>query len=90
MKSIHAIYEGKVQGVGFRATVLSLVKGYEVTGWVKNLADGRVEVFASGDENEVEDFLEGISESHLAGHIEKVSIQPGSRELGAKGFRILD
>ena len=47
MKAIHAQYEGKVQGVGFRAEILSRAKGYEVTGWVKNLPDGRVEIFAS-------------------------------------------
>jgi len=40
MISISALFEGKVQGVGFRSSVLSLAKGYEVTGWVKNLPDG--------------------------------------------------
>ena len=90
MKSIHAYYEGKVQGVGFRASILSLAKGYEVTGWVKNLPDGRVEVFLNGEDSEVDDFLLGISESHLAGHIENVSIQSGSPEPGMRGFRIID
>jgi acylphosphatase len=90
MKSIHATYEGKVQGVGFRASLLSLAKGYEVTGWVKNLPDGRVELFITGDGEEIDDFLQGVTESHLAGHIEHVSIQPGSPETGVRGFRIID
>ena len=90
MKSIHAYYEGRVQGVGFRATVLSLAKGYEVTGWVKNLTDNRVELFVTGDEAETDDFLQGISESHLAGHIENISTIPGSPEAGLKGFRIIN
>ena len=38
MLTISALYEGKVQGVGFRASILSLAKGYEVTGWVRNLS----------------------------------------------------
>jgi acylphosphatase len=90
MKSIHAYYKGKVQGVGFRASVLSLAKGYEVTGWVKNLPDNRVELFVTGDEAETDDFLRGISESHLAGHIENISTIPGFPEAGIKGFRIIN
>ena len=89
MKSIHAYYEGKVQGVGFRAEILSLAKGYEVTGWIRNLPDGRVEVFVSGDSSEVDDFLLGIRESPLAGHIENVALLPGSPEVGLRGFRIV-
>jgi acylphosphatase len=62
-------YDGRVQGVGFRWTVKSLASGYDVTGSVRNLADGRVELIASGDSAEVEDFLRAVRESHLAGHI---------------------
>ena len=89
MKSIQAYYEGKVQGVGFRASILSLAKGYEVTGWVKNLPDSRVALFVTGDTDEVEDFLLGIRESHLAGHIENVMVEPATPEAGMKGFRII-
>ncbi len=88
-KSIHAYYDGKVQGVGFRATILSLAKGYEVIGWVKNLPDGRVVLFVTGDDLEIEDFLRVIRESHLAGHIENVTIESANPETGLKGFRIL-
>lgn len=89
MITISALYEGKVQGVGFRASVLSLAKGYEVTGWVKNLPDGRVELLAGGDAPEIEDFLAGIRESHLAGHIDHVSVTPASPDPGLRGFRII-
>lgn len=89
MITISALYEGKVQGVGFRASVLTIAKGYEVTGWVKNHPDGRVEVFATGDAAEVEDFLQGIRESHLAGHIEHENVTPVAAEAGLKGFRII-
>jgi acylphosphatase len=89
MKSIHAYYTGKVQGVGFRASILSLAKGYEVTGWVKNLPDNSVELFVTGEETEVDDFLQAITESHLAGHIEELRMIPGKPETGLKGFRII-
>ena len=90
MITVSALYEGKVQGVGFRASVLSLAKGYEVTGWVRNHPDGRVEIFASGEAPEVEDFLQGIRESHLAGHIDHENVTPASPDPGMRGFRIID
>jgi len=89
MLTINALYEGKVQGVGFRASILSLAKGYEVSGWVRNLTDGRVEVFASGETSEVEDFLLAIRESHLAGHIENESVIPSTPDTRVRGFRII-
>ena len=89
-KHIHALYEGKVQGVGFRASILSLAKGYEVTGGVRNLPDGRVELLLSGDADEVESFLQGIRESHLAGHIDHEEITAASGDIPLRGFRILE
>ena len=61
-------YAGHVQGVGFRAQVLGLARGYDVTGYVQNLADGRVYLHAEGSENEVEAFTDQIAKS-LDAHI---------------------
>lgn len=61
-------YAGNVQGVGFRAQVLGLARGYDVTGYVQNLTDGRVYLHAEGDEGEVEAFTDQIAKS-LDGHI---------------------
>lgn len=61
-------YLGHVQGVGFRAQVLCLARGYDVTGYVQNLTDGRVYLHAEGDEGEVEAFTDQIARS-LDGHI---------------------
>ena len=44
MISLQVFYEGHVQGVGFRFTVRHIAKGFDVTGWVRNLPDGRVEL----------------------------------------------
>lgn len=42
------LYRGRVQGVGFRATTVDAARGLAVTGYVRNLADGRVELVAEG------------------------------------------
>lgn len=73
MKAVQVFYEGRVQGVGFRYSVKQIVRGFNVTGWVRNLADGRVELQASGEPEEVDAFLEGIRQSELGSLIRKES-----------------
>ena len=53
MISLQVFYEGNVQGVGFRWSVRDAAKGFDVTGWVRNLSDGRVELNVTGEEEEV-------------------------------------
>jgi len=67
---MHIYYSGKVQGVGFRYTTKNVATGYEVTGVVRNLSDGRVELIAEGPQDELEAFQQGIRESGL-GHFIK-------------------
>jgi len=63
---MHIFYSGKVQGVGFRYTTKNVATGYEVTGFVRNLPDGRVELVAEGLKEELEAFQQGIRESGLS------------------------
>jgi acylphosphatase len=53
-------YSGKVQGVGFRATTEAIAQDYPVTGWVKNLKDGRVQLLVEGPTDAVDDFLKAV------------------------------
>lgn len=46
----HVFFTGSVQGVGFRYTVCDMARRLDLTGWVKNLADGRVELWVEGEE----------------------------------------
>jgi acylphosphatase len=84
------IYAGRVQGVGFRFSVREIAAGFEVTGSVRNLPDGRVELQACArDEAELEEFLATIQDSHLASFIkscEETEIPPLT---GARGFSIV-
>jgi acylphosphatase len=67
-----AIYSGRVQGVGFRFSTKQIAKGFDVQGWVKNLANGKVELQIKGEPEEVEEFLLEIREnSTLAHHIQE-------------------
>jgi len=86
----HVYYEGRVQGVGFRYSTRQIATGFDITGWVKNIPDGRVELCAAGEPAEVAAFLDAIRESSLASFIrnetaqEVIPVPPGLR-----GFEIL-
>lgn len=56
----HVVYTGRVQGVGFRFTTVSVAERYAVSGWVRNRPDGTVELEAQGAPAEVERFLAEI------------------------------
>lgn len=58
-KLVH--YSGRVQGVGFRYTTVSISRGYQVTGYVRNLPDGQVELWAEGEATEVDRFLDAVN-----------------------------
>jgi acylphosphatase len=84
----HVFYAGRVQGVGFRYTVKTLAHGFDIVGWVRNLPDGRVELQVGGDADEVEDFLQAVRESVLAGHIQKEDASTIPPLTGVRGFTI--
>lgn len=72
-------YSGHVQGVGFRFTTARIAANYKVTGTVRNIADGRVEVIAEGQADEVKMFLEELAD-RMSGFIHNIEQQqsPGT------------
>ncbi len=62
-------FDGNVQGVGFRYTTCQIGKKFNVSGYVKNLLDGRVEIIAEGLPDEVDRFVAAVEEP-LSGYIE--------------------
>ena len=68
-----AYYSGHVQGVGFRETTRRLALQFEVSGFVRNLPDGRVEVVVEGAAAELQRFLTAIAE-RMEGHIRQVAV----------------
>ena len=88
MISLQIFYEGNVQGVGFRWTVRHIAKGFDVTGWVRNLVDGRVELQVNGEETEVRAFLDAIAQGELHGLIKKQTESNLAEPATARGFEI--
>lgn len=84
----HVIYSGHVQGVGFRFTTHSISHGHEVVGFVRNLADGGVEVVVEGSGQEIDAFLAEV-ETRLSGHIHNVQSdrRPATDEFANFGIR---
>jgi acylphosphatase len=54
------VYTGRVQGVGFRYRAVEIARDFPVSGWVKNLPTGQVELWAEGNEDQVNAFLAAI------------------------------
>lgn len=84
---LSAHFSGRVQGVGFRYSTSQLAKGFEVTGIVKNLADGRVELEIEGDEAECRQLVESIEEE-LDAYVRKTELSHGRRPRKFKSFHI--
>ena len=71
---LQVIFQGRVQGVGFRQTCVYISQNFEITGYVKNCPDGSVELVAEAKRVDLEKFLKKILNSHLSKSI--VSFHP--------------
>lgn len=82
-------YSGAVQGVGFRYATKTVAAGFEVTGTVRNLPDGRVELVAEGARDELEAFREAIRDAGLAGFIRDENVAWSDAQNELHGFEIV-
>jgi acylphosphatase len=80
-------FSGRVQGVGFRYTAQSLARKRPVSGYVKNLSDGRVEAVVEGERTEVDRFIAEISRE-MAGYIRDTASQEGAATGQFTGFEV--
>lgn len=82
MTAVHVFVWGRVQGVFFRQACRRAARNLDLVGWVRNLADGRVEVWAQGDEESVEDLVEwlwqGPPDAVVVG-VESEAVEPDGR-----------
>jgi acylphosphatase len=83
------VYTGRVQGVGFRFTSKQLATGFDVTGTVRNLDDGRVELIVEGARQELEEFQAAIRDAGLSRFIKDESVIWGPATGQYRGFEII-
>ena len=74
MVARHIIFSGSVQGVGFRFTAHRIAGQHQLTGYVRNLTDGTVEMLAQGPAEDIDDCIRDIQES-LPGHVRGMEVQ---------------
>ncbi len=83
------VISGRVQGVGFRWFVLREAQQLGVTGWARNLWDGRVEVMGQGTLPMLHDFQKGLQKGPVLSHVENVEKTEVTSEVGTfKSFEI--
>ena len=86
---MRVLYTGHVQGVGFRYMAKAAARGFEVTGTVRNLADGRVELIAEGQREELEAFRQGVRDAGLEHFIRDEAVTWSEAGGGFRGFEIV-
>ncbi len=88
-KRMTVLYTGRVQGVGFRYTCKQVAMGFDLTGTVRNLSDGRVELIVEGDESELGEYRQAIREAGLEGFIRQEVDDWSAADGTFKGFQIV-
>jgi acylphosphatase len=71
----HIFFAGNVQGVGFRFTAQSVAKRYELTGFVRNNHDGKVEMLIQGQTQDIEDCLRDLQETFAISDFESQQVE---------------
>ncbi len=75
MKRAHIWVSGRVQGVYYRATTCEVAKRLRLTGWVRNLPDGRVEIVAEGPEDALKALIDWCWEGPPLARVEDVEVK---------------
>ena len=70
--SLHIIVSGRVQGVGFRFFTQNIANSLQLTGFVRNLYNGDVEIYAEGNKDQLEIFLEKVKKGPSLSYVENV------------------
>ncbi|MFP7493863.1 acylphosphatase [Terribacillus saccharophilus] len=89
MKCVQMFVGGKVQGVGFRLSAAEIARNLELSGFVRNEADGTVQVNAEGDADQVEEFIKEIKKGPNAFvKVKQVDVKYLEKQQGFKRFEV--
>jgi len=87
---IHAIFSGEVQGVGFRYHARNIAEELGVSGWVRNLDDGRVELVAEGKSESLDELIKLLKDMPpRGGSVAQVELMRDEKPEGLEGFRVI-
>jgi len=84
----HVFIEGKVQGVFYRSWTRSMAESFGLTGWIKNLEDGRVEAVFEGETEKVEEMIAKSKEGSKAAEVKHVDIMWEEAEGNFVEFKV--
>ncbi len=70
----HIVVHGSVQGVFFRASTQSQASEHSLTGWVRNLPDGTVEIHAEGEKESLDRFIEWCRQGPPAANVQRLDL----------------
>ncbi len=83
------LISGRVQGVFFRREIISLARRLDVTGWVRNLPDGRVEAVAEGDKQKLDELVRFCRIGPSGARVENVGVDWSDFKGEFRGFKII-
>ncbi len=87
-KGVHMTVRGDVQGVGFRHFTKTTANRYGVKGWVKNMPDGTVEIWAEGREPALKRLLQQVKQGPSHAHVSQVEVDWREPEGTHASFRV--
>ena len=83
----HIVFSGNVQGVGFRFTALNIANRFHLTGYVRNLPNGAVEMLAQGPAEIVDNCVRDIQDS-FAGCVRQIDVEAATPDPKLTDFKI--
>ncbi len=87
-EALKIVVKGRVQGVGYRRFAQKAAQDCKISGWARNLYSGEVEIYAQGNQQDLEKYLEKLKRGPLFGRVDEVQAQQVKSE-DINGFIIL-
>lgn len=87
-QAIAATVTGRVQGVGYRYSVLNVAKELGLAGWVRNAPDGSVETLAQGNERVLDRFVVFLRQGPGAARVDAVDVRSVEIDAALSGFTV--
>ncbi|QYJ16993.1 Acylphosphatase [Rubrobacter xylanophilus DSM 9941] len=87
-KRVHVYVSGRVQGVFFRDSTRERARRLGVSGWVRNLPDGRVEAVFEGESGDVDEMVRWCHEGPPHARVESVEVEEEPVSKSSEGFEV--